>query len=184
MSSPLPIFSRLPPCLCGLHHMNETALHHEGWGGIRGRVGHYHTVFLHQCTTSIIGLVIETNHSLSAAVAQATQIQISFRLGRKLKQGELTCDPFLIFLQQFGEPWRGYFIFQGGDANNLLEMYYITPRRMTKLPTAQSDENKPNRTPQFHGDTARCNEVTLWLPSSPREKKISAIGKRKKKQAM
>lgn len=50
-----------------------------------------------------------------------------------------------------------------GDANNLLEMYYITPRRMTKLATAQSDENKPNRTLQFHGDTARCNKVTLWF---------------------
>lgn len=51
-----------------------------------------------------------------------------------------------------------------GDTNNLLEMYYITPRRMTKLATAQSDENNPNRTLQFHGDTAWCNEVTLWLP--------------------
>lgn len=50
-----------------------------------------------------------------------------------------------------------------GDANNLLEMYYITPRRMTKLATAQSGENKPNRTLQFHGDTAWYNEVTLWF---------------------
>ncbi len=49
-------------------------------------------------------------------------------------------------------------------------MYYITARRMTKLATAQSDENKPNRTLQFHGDTAWCNEVTLRLGASPREK--------------
>lgn len=89
--------------------MNDTALHRDDGGG-----RHYHTVHLHQCTTSIIGPVIETNHRLSGAVAQAMQIQISFRLGRKLEQGELTRDPFLIFLQQSGEPWRGCFIFRWG----------------------------------------------------------------------
>lgn len=68
------------------------------------------------------------------------------------------------------EALAGLLYISMGDANNLLEMYYITPRRMTKLATAQSDENKPNRTLQFHGDTAWCNEVTLWLPSSLRER--------------
>lgn len=137
--------------------------------GLLRRGRHYHTVCLHQCTISIIGPVIETNHSLSMAEAQATHIQISFRLSRKLKHGELTCDPFLIFCQQFGEPWGGVFYISMGNANNLPEMYYITSQRMTKLATAQSDENKPNRTLQFHGDTAWCNEVTviLWLPSCP-----------------
>lgn len=55
-------------------------------GGVR-RGGHYHTVCLHQCTISIISPVIETNHSLTAAVAQATHIQIAFRCSRKLKWG-------------------------------------------------------------------------------------------------
>lgn len=60
-----------------------------------------------------------------------------------------------------------YSIFQWGWANNLLEMYCITAQRMTKLATEQGDENKSNRSPQFHGDTARRNEMTATPLMSP-----------------
>lgn len=172
MSFPLLISSRLPPCLSGLHHMNETAPPPWGLGvGGSGRGRHYHTVCLHQCTISIIGPVIETNHCLSVAAAQATHVQISFRLSRKLRRGG---GINLWYIPNISTTiWGalgGLLYISMGDTNNLLEMYYITPQRRTKLATAQSDENKPNRTPQFHGDTTWCNEVTLWLPSSSHEK--------------
>lgn len=61
----------------------------------------------------------------------------------------------------------GRFYTSMGGGGNLFEMYCITAQRMTKLATEQDDENKSNRTPQFHGDTARHNEMTLWLPSCP-----------------
>lgn len=80
-----------------------------------GGVGYYQSACRHQCTLSIIGPVIETNHSLSVSVARATHIQISFHLGRTLEGGELTCDPFLIFCQQFGGRPRG----AGGEGGNL-----------------------------------------------------------------
>lgn len=138
-------------------------------GGLR-RGRHYHTVCLHQCTISIIGPVIETNHCLSVAVAPATHIQISFRLSRKLKRGELTCDPFLIFRQQSGQPWGGYFIFQWGTQTICLRCIILHPKEWQNWPQHRATKNKPNRTLQFHGDTAWCNEVTLWLPSYPHEK--------------
>lgn len=99
------------------------------------RVSYYHTVCLHQCTISIIGPVIETNHSPPVSAAQTTHIQISFHLSRKLERRELTCDPFLIFCQQFRQSWGGDSIFQWGWGDNLFEMYCITFQRMTKLAT-------------------------------------------------
>lgn len=95
---------------------------------------HYHTVCLHQCTASIMGLVIETNHSLSVAVAQAPQIQISFCLSGKLEQGELTCDPIPILLQQFGEAQRGYFIFRWGAQTICLRCITLQPEEWQNWP--------------------------------------------------
>ena len=144
----------------------------RGWGGTGGGWGggrHYHTVCRHQCTTSIIGPVIETNHRLSVAVVQAPQIQISFRLGGKLERGELTCDPFLIFLQQFRELWWGCFIFSMGRTQTIcLRCITLHPEEWLEIGhSTERRKNKPNRTLQFHGDTGRCNEVTLWLCDSP-----------------
>lgn len=88
---------------------------------------------------------------------------------QKIEAGEINLWSIPNILPTIWAALGGLFYISMGNANNLLEMYYITSQRMTKLATAQSDENKPNRTLQFHGDTAWCNEVTviLWLPSCP-----------------
>lgn len=125
---------------------------------------HYHTVCLHQCTTSIIGPVIETNHRLSVAVVQATQIQISFRLGRKLEQGELTCDPFLIFLQQFGEPWRGSFIFRWGMQTICLRCITLHPEEWQNWP--QHRATKTSLIGLFNFTVTQPG-VMRWLCDSP-----------------
>lgn len=71
------------------------------------------------------------------------------------------------------------YIRRGRCAHYLPRMYYITPRRTAKLAAAQRDINKPNRTPAFHGDTARCNEVTRRLCPLLLEK-FNAMSKNKR----
>lgn len=62
-------------------------------------------------------------------------------------------------------PGGGGSIYQWGRGDNLFEMYCITAQRITKLAREHGDENKSNRTPQFHGDAPRRNEMTVRLPS-------------------
>ena len=140
---------------------------HEWEGLPRAEVcRYYHTVCLHQCTTLITLPVIEMKSQAFIATGPS-YVNSNFILPRQRIEAwgiNLWSIPNISPTIGGGLAWLLYISM--ADTNNLPEMYYITHRRMTKLATAQSDENKPNRALQFHGDTAWCNEVTLWLPPS------------------
>lgn len=128
----------------------------------------HHTVCLHQCIIWIIGPVTDTNHSLSVALGRATRIQISFYLSGKLKPGELTCDTFPIFHQQFGQPCGGYTLyFEQGAQTICLRCITLDPKEKIKLATAENDKNRPNRNSSISQQHGQRNEVTLpFHPSS------------------
>lgn len=160
---PLPISSRLLPCLCGLYHTNAAALCHKGWGwgSQGGHIRHHTTVCLHQRVIWIIGPVTDTNHRLSVALAQAPRVQISFHLGGKLEPGELTRDTFPILHQQFGQRCRGYIsYFEHGAQTICLRCIALHPKERQNWPRQRVTKTSLIGTLQFGSDTALCNEVT------------------------
>lgn len=57
------------------------------------------------------------------------------------------------------------YISMGAGWQFVLRCIALRPKEWPNWPQSTVTKNKSNRTLQFHGDTARRNEMTVWLPS-------------------
>lgn len=138
----------------------------KGGGGRSGRGGHYHTVCLHQCAISIIGPVIETNHSLSVAVAQATHIQISFRLCRKIGAGGINLWSIPNILPTIWAALGGLlYISMGGRKQFAWDVLHYSPKN-DKI--GHSTEATKTSLIALLNFTVTRPGVMRWLRDSPR----------------
>lgn len=58
----------------------------------------------------------------------------------------------------------GALYFNGGGVTICLRCIALRPKEWQNWPQSRTTKTSRNRGPQFHGDTARHNEMTLWLP--------------------